>query len=101
MQFIAANKPFSAVLVLLFVALLEGCTSAGAPAASVALPDVEIALQVVEEEELVTDDVQATEDGLTEEASVDECLRCHTDKEMLITSAAPEEVVISENEGEG
>lgn len=31
----------------------------------------------------------------------DECLDCHTDKDMLIDTADPEEEVISENEGEG
>ena len=101
MPFIAANKPFSVVLFLLLLALVAGCASAGAPAASVAIPDAGIALQAVQEEERVADDVQAAEDVVTEEASVDECLRCHTDKEMLIMTATPEEVVISENEGEG
>lgn len=32
---------------------------------------------------------------------VDYCLDCHTDKEMLINTAAPEEVVETESEGEG
>lgn len=30
-----------------------------------------------------------------------ECLTCHTDKQMLIDTAKPEEVVESENSGEG
>jgi len=36
-----------------------------------------------------------------EELAPDECLNCHIDKELLIQTANPEEVVISENEGEG
>jgi hypothetical protein len=34
-------------------------------------------------------------------AAVDDCLLCHVDKERLIATAAPEEEVIVENEGEG
>ena len=33
--------------------------------------------------------------------SVDYCVECHSDKDQLINTAAPEEEVISENEGEG
>ncbi len=31
----------------------------------------------------------------------DNCLDCHTNKDLLIQTADPEEEVISENEGEG
>ena len=33
--------------------------------------------------------------------SIDYCIECHSDKDQLINTAAPEEEVISENEGEG
>ena len=33
--------------------------------------------------------------------TVDYCVECHSDKDQLIDTAAPEEEVISENEGEG
>ncbi|NIW46387.1 MAG: hypothetical protein GWN14_07820 [candidate division Zixibacteria bacterium] len=32
---------------------------------------------------------------------VDQCLTCHTDKQMLIDTAKPEEEEVSENEGAG
>jgi hypothetical protein len=34
-------------------------------------------------------------------AAVDDCLLCHADKEQLVATAAPQETVIVENEGEG
>ena len=36
-----------------------------------------------------------------EATEVDHCLDCHTDKQRLITTAKPVEVVVSENEGAG
>jgi hypothetical protein len=42
-----------------------------------------------------------TELPVAEPEAVNECLVCHTDKEMLIEMAAPEEVVIRESEGVG
>ena len=37
----------------------------------------------------------------SEPEMVNHCLDCHTDKELLISTAKPEEEVISENEGAG
>jgi hypothetical protein len=31
----------------------------------------------------------------------DACLRCHSDRQMLIDTAFPEDILVSENEGEG
>lgn len=49
--------------------------------------------------------VSPTEEPLPEPAAepipVDNCLDCHTNKDLLIQTADPEEEVISENEGEG
>lgn len=39
--------------------------------------------------------------GDSELEEVDYCLDCHTDKQRLIDTAKVEEVVVSENEGEG
>jgi cytochrome c553 len=36
-----------------------------------------------------------------QEEQVDYCTFCHTDKQMLIDTAKPEEEVINENKGEG
>ena len=36
-----------------------------------------------------------------EREEVDQCVSCHSDKQMLIDTAKPEEEVISENEGAG
>ena len=36
-----------------------------------------------------------------ESVPIDNCLDCHTNKDLLIQTADPEEEVISENEGEG
>jgi hypothetical protein len=49
--------------------------------------------------------VSPTEEPLADSAAepvpVDNCLDCHTNKDLLIQTADPEEEVISENEGEG
>jgi len=43
----------------------------------------------------------ATEEVKTGSAPVDECVKCHTDKDQLISTAKPVEVVIKESEGTG
>lgn len=37
----------------------------------------------------------------TEAPVVDACVECHTDKDQLIDTAAPQEVVVEESEGAG
>lgn len=91
---------FVAILLLLGLFWLAGCgeqqpQASATPLAEVALVDEEIVTPAPMEAAAVP------EPPATESESVDECLRCHTDKEMLIATAKPEEVVISENEGEG
>jgi hypothetical protein len=41
------------------------------------------------------------EEAAVTEDTVDECLECHRDQQLLIDTADPEEEVISENEGAG
>jgi hypothetical protein len=63
----------------------------------------ELVEELLSEEESKTEEaesVDATENG-EPTVEVDFCIECHTDKEMLIDTAKPEEEVISENEGEG
>ncbi|MEJ2747619.1 MAG: hypothetical protein P8183_06885 [Anaerolineae bacterium] len=104
------NWPGSVVVfTLLLIALnLTSCTTRESP------PFLEQEQAAVE---VSAADVQATEqaaaaseanggEAVVEETAVaqtspDECLTCHTDKEMLIATADPEEEVINENEGEG
>ena len=54
-------------------------------------------------EEVAVDTSLDAEEGeaLPESASSNHCLECHADQQMLIDTAAPIEVVESENEGEG
>lgn len=100
----AGSRPnlqrFVAILLLLGLLWLAGCGEQ--PPQSSATPAAEVAL--VDEESVApapTEAAAVPEPPAAESESVDECLRCHTDKEMLIATAKPEEVVISENEGEG
>lgn len=80
---------FTLLLTLLFMSL-SGCTGATpAPATPTDEP--------VEEESATVEEVAT----VSEPVEVNNCLACHTDKDRLIDTAKPEEVVISENEGEG
>ena len=42
-----------------------------------------------------------TEVNTPEAQASNGCIECHSDKQLLIDTAKPEEVVIAENEGEG
>jgi hypothetical protein len=96
------------VSILLLAALgLSGCGS-NEPAPIIDEGSVEVAAVEVQATETAVAEVvdvnvgeeEMTETAVTEE-SIDECLTCHIDKELLITTADPIEEVISENEGEG
>jgi hypothetical protein len=97
-RLIPAGKTATAILLLCLV-WLGGCRqqpqAAEVPAAEVALVDAETVVAPAAVE-------VGLQPALTPTAEpVDECLRCHADREMLVDTAKPEEVVISENEGEG
>ncbi len=80
---------FTLLLTLLFMGL-SGCTGATpAPATPTDAP--------AEEESAPTPELAT----VSEPVEVNNCLECHTDKDRLIDTAKPEEVVVSENEGEG
>lgn len=88
------------LLLLLGTLLLAGCQTAESDA------DTAEAVAVAEPElvETVTA-VSLTEEPPAEVAAepvpVDNCLDCHSNKDLLIQTADPEEEVINENEGEG
>ena len=89
------------LLLLVGVVALAGCQSADSEA-------VEDAVQVADVEPVILETVTAvtpTEEPISEPTEepvpVDNCLDCHTNKDLLIDTADPEEEVISENEGEG
>ena len=87
--------------------LVTGCQTAADPAADEEIAAVDVTEEVMDvgaTETAVAPTATATEDPPplpTEEIPVDKCLDCHTDKDMLIQTADPEEEVISENEGAG
>lgn len=90
----------SAVLALLW--LVTGCaSSAEVPDAveQVLEPTAVIATATIEA--TVESTPEPEEAALLVEAGPDTCTDCHTDKDLLIDTADPEEEVISENEGEG
>ncbi|GJM40752.1 MAG: hypothetical protein DHS20C20_10340 [Ardenticatenaceae bacterium] len=89
------------LLLLVGMVAMAGCQSADSDS-------VEDAVQVAEVEPVILETVTAvspTEEPISEPAEepvpIDNCLDCHTNKDLLIETADPEEEVISENEGEG
>lgn len=69
------------------------------PAAVVAEVAVQATAVPTEQSPINTDEPESVD--LPPAEPISECLVCHTDKEMLIDTADPEEEVISENEGAG
>jgi hypothetical protein len=47
------------------------------------------------------EEVETAAAPVEEPEMVDQCISCHTEKQMLVDTAKPEEEVISENEGAG
>ena len=84
-------------LVLLGLALLLGaCRSAPAPTATVTPDELDPSEAIT-----ATSTAEPTALPTATEVALDGCTSCHSDKDRLIDTAAPEEEVISENEGEG
>ncbi len=86
------------LLLLVGVVAVTGCQTADSnPPEVVANVEpvlLETATAVSPTEEPITDPT-------AEPVPIDNCLDCHTNKELLIQTADPEQEVISENEGEG
>jgi hypothetical protein len=65
-----------------------------------AVPVAEVAIEpTAEEKETPTEAPVETEIAVVNQ--VDQCVECHTDKEQLINTAAPEEEHVEESEGAG
>lgn len=86
------------LLLLLGTLLLAGCQSVESDTVE-AVANVEP--ELIETATAVTPAEAPATQLTTEPVPVDNCLDCHTNKDLLIQTADPEEVMISENEGEG
>lgn len=99
-----ANEPVKAIcfllslLLLLGVFVLAGCQTAESEEAG-ELANVEP--ELLETATAVSPATATPAEPTQEPPSIDNCLDCHTNKDLLIQTADPEEEVISENEGEG
>ncbi len=86
------------LLLLMGTLLLAGCQTAESdPAEEVAVAEPEI----VETATAVPPTEEPPAEIAAEPVPVDNCLDCHSNKDLLIQTADPEEEVINENEGEG
>lgn len=101
------------LIILLSLFILVGCSQNSAEVDPTAVSVVEEetetpvseateTIEAVQEEEInTTEDESAEEEMAVVPEEPNYCLECHTDQQMLIDTAKPEEVVISESEGEG
>ena len=64
-------------------------------------PEPEEILSQEPTEEVVQEPTLPPPTPTSEPEMVNHCLDCHTDKDRLISTAKPEEEVVSENEGAG
>lgn len=99
-----AKLPLKAVgfvvglLLMLGVMVLGSCQSGESDTADVVAVVEPVLVETVT---AVSPTLEPTLTPTEEPAPVDNCLDCHTNKDLLIQTADPEEEVISENEGEG
>jgi uncharacterized lipoprotein YajG len=87
------------LLLLLGTWMLTGCQTAESDEAQTVAENVEP--MVLETVTAVSPTNEPFAEAITDTVAIDNCLDCHTSKELLIDTADPEEEVISENEGEG
>lgn len=107
------KKHFALVVLLgaVMALLLAACSTEtpavtdGGEETALALPEsaLEVAVSGAAEEGSQTDDDETTapDDVADSPEQVNACLNCHSDKEQLIATAAPEVEVAEEDEGEG
>lgn len=89
------------LLLLVGLVALAGCQSADSEDAESAEQVANVEPVLVETATAVTPTEAPPIEPTEEPVPVDNCLDCHTNKDLLIQTADPEEEVISENEGEG
>jgi negative regulator of sigma E activity len=103
----------TAVLCAVMVVLLAACSANDAPPSDVSAGDiaaVELAAsdiplsgdaQTNEADDEDANDEQASDQVAAAPQQLNACLNCHSDKEQLIATAAPEQEMEAESEGEG
>ena len=84
---------------LLGIWVLAGCRTAVSDEAQMVAENVEP--MILETVTAVSPTEEPLAGVITDTVAIDNCLDCHTSKDLLIDTADPEEEVISENEGEG
>lgn len=89
------------LLLVLGSLFLTSCQSADSDTADEAAQVADVEPVLVETATAVLPTEEPTAEPTIEPAPIDNCLDCHTNKDLLIQTADPEEEVISENEGEG
>lgn len=99
-----ANLPLKTIgfvvslLIMLGAMALVGCKTAELDTAGVV---ANLEPVVLETATAVLPAVEPTAEPTEEPVPIDNCLDCHTNKDLLIQTADPEEEVIKENEGAG
>lgn len=93
------------ILTVLLLALLSACQAEATPVGEPETTQAEVPAltetpATAPTEAALNPEPVEVQSGPTPEV-VDECLNCHIDKQRLIDTAKQEEVVVSENEGEG
>lgn len=89
------------LLLLVGVVALAGCQSTDSEAAEDVVQVADVEPVILETATAVIPTEEPISEPTEEQVPVDNCLDCHTNKDLLIETADPEEEVISENEGEG
>jgi hypothetical protein len=89
----------ASLLLLLGTLLLAGCQTAESDTVEEVALNAEPELVEMVTAVLSTEEPQS--DPAADPVPVDNCLDCHSNKDLLIQTADPEEEVIRENEGEG
>ena len=91
------KKYFILCTLIVSMGILTACGSAPSPASEELAPTA--TLQPTEEP--TSEPTEEVAEVVEEEEQVETCVNCHTNQELLMSLAKPEELVESENSGEG